>query len=334
MDPPRRPTMADVGKRASVSLKTVSRVLNGVPTVDKDMAQAVLAAVEELGYRRNELARNLRAAQGSPTIGLLIEDLANPFYGSIAAGAAEVAAARDAMLITASSEEKADRERRLLLEMCDRRVDGLLIVPASADHGYLDAEMRMGTPAVFIDRPPSRLAADAVLIDDGGGARQAIEYLVERGHRRIGLLSDSVSIYTMRERLEGAARALADAGIDQPAALVMAGLHAAEDVGRAARQMLAASDAPTAMFCLNNRLTVAAIDAAWSAGSELEFVGFDDFDTAQLMPFPLAVVAYDPVRLGSLAAELLFNRIDGLRDPSRQIVLPTQLIVRTRPARG
>ncbi|MFF4619033.1 LacI family DNA-binding transcriptional regulator [Nonomuraea jabiensis] len=259
---PRRPTMADVARLAGVSLKTVSRVVNNVPTVDRELADRVTSAVAELGFRRNDMARNLRAGNTSATVGLLIEDLANPFYAGIAAAAAQYALEHDTMLITASSEEDAGRERALLLEMCQRRVDGLLVVPAGdADHVYLRPEIERGTPVVFLDRPPRNLLADTVLIDNVGGARQAIEHLVAAGHERIGVISDWLSISTMAERLTAAQEALERAGVPYRADLIKYGLHTVPDAQAAVAEMLAGPEPPTAIFALNNRLTLGALGA-------------------------------------------------------------------------
>ncbi|GAA4205979.1 LacI family DNA-binding transcriptional regulator [Actinocatenispora rupis] len=326
---PRRPTMADVARAAGVSLKTVSRVVNNVPTVDAALAERVLAAVTELGFRRNDMARNLRSRTTSATVGLLIEDLANPFYSAIAAAAAECALAHDTMLITASSEEDGDRERRLLLEMCERRVDGLLVVPAAADQVYLRAEIDLGTPVVFLDRPPTNLRTDTVLIDNARGARSAIEYLVAKGHRRIGVLSDWLSIYTMRERMSAAEAALERARVPYRPDLIRYGLHTLADTETAVEAMLDSDEPPTALFALNNRLTLGALSVLNRRGSDAVIVGFDDFETARLMPHPLTIISYDAREMGRVGAELLFRRIAGDASRPQTVVIPTTLIERS-----
>src|SRR4051812_46978572 len=141
--------MADVAARAGVSLKTVSRVVNDAPYVQAEVAERVLAAVAELGFRRNHLASSLRSGSATATIGLLIEEIANPFYATVAGAVAEIARQRDTMLIIASSEEDPAREQQLLKDLCARRVDGLLVVPAGPDHAFLRAEVELGTSVVF-----------------------------------------------------------------------------------------------------------------------------------------------------------------------------------------
>ncbi|MEU0569399.1 LacI family DNA-binding transcriptional regulator [Nonomuraea sp. NPDC005983] len=329
-DEPRRPTMTDVARVAGVSLKTVSRVVNNVPTVDPELAGRVLAAVSELGFRRNDMARNLRAGSTSATVGLLIEDLANPFYAGIAAAAAQYALEHDTMLITASSEEDAERERALLLEMCQRRVDGLLVVPAGdADHVYLRPEIERGTPVVFLDRPPRNLLADTVLIDNAAGGRQAVEHLVAAGHERIGVISDWLSISTMAERLAAAEQALERAGVPYRPDLIAYGLHTVPEAAAAVARMLDAPEPPTAIFALNNRLTLGALGALNGRTEPVELVGFDDFETAAFMPWRLTVVSYDAREIGRMGAELLFKRIAGDRSRPRKVIVPTELVVRS-----
>src|SRR4051812_17161389 len=166
-----RPTMRDVAVRAGVSLKTVSRVINEEPGVATHTAERVGLAAAELGFQRNDLARSLRQGRSSATIGLVIEDVGNPFYSAIAQAVERTARAHDCMLITSSCEEDPDRERELVRSLVRRRVDALLLVPASRDHAYLHRELGTTTPVIFLDRPPEGYAADCVLLDNQGGAR-------------------------------------------------------------------------------------------------------------------------------------------------------------------
>ncbi|MDM4718697.1 LacI family DNA-binding transcriptional regulator [Micromonospora sp. WMMA1363] len=326
--PPRRPTMVDVARRAGVSLKTVSRVVNNEPAVGPELVGRVLNAISELGFRRNDIARNLRSRRVSATIGLLIEEIANPFYAMIAGVAAEIAATHQTLLITASSEEDPDREHALLLEMAQRRVDGLLVVPAGMDHSFLRREVEMGMPVVFLDRPPEQLLADVVLLDNQGGSRAGIRSLLAAGHRRIGILLGSLSVYTMRERLAGAQAELAGAGVPYDEKLVRDGIEGPEHASRAVADMFELTDQPTAFFCTNNRITLGALQELHRRGSDAALVGFDDFELSHLMPRPLTVIAYDQRELARVATERLFQRIDGDRSWPSTTVLPTHLVQR------
>src|ERR1700733_835755 len=152
-----RPTMKDVATAARVSLKTVSRVVNGEPGVTPDTEQRVREAIETLGFLRNDSARMLRTGQ-TATVGLVLEDIGDPFYSALSRGVESVARSRGSLLLSGSSEADAAIERKLALAFCERRVDGLIVVPTSADHSYLLPEMMAGIPVVFADRPPWRLA--------------------------------------------------------------------------------------------------------------------------------------------------------------------------------
>jgi LacI family transcriptional regulator len=320
--------MVDVAERAGVSLKTVSRVVNNEPAVAQELVDRVLAAIAELGFRRNDIARNLRSTRVNATVGLLIEEIANPFYAAIASVTAEIAAAHNSLLITTSSEEDPERERALLLDLTSRRVDGLLVVPAGQDHSFLRREIDMGTPVVFLDRPPGNLLADTVLLDNQGGSRAGIRRLLAAGHRRIGVLLDSISVYTMRERLAGAQAEFAAAGLSYDEALIRAGVKNPDDAARVVGEMLGFADPPTAFFGTNNRITVGALQELYRRGSDAALLGFDDFELSHLMPRPLTVIAYDARELGRLAADRLFDRIGGDRSWPTTTIVPTTLVDR------
>src|SRR3954467_2894739 len=205
-----RPTMRDVADMAGVSLKTVSRVINAEAGVTPSTAERVTAAITELGFERNDLAASLRHGRSSSTLGLVIEDVANPFYSAIAQAVESAARDRGFMLITASCEEDPEREKELVQALLRRRVDALLLVPAARDHSYLARDQ---IPVVFLDRPPHGIEADCVLLDNLGGARAPVGPLLARGHERIGVIADPESLYTAHERLSGYRQALEAAGV-------------------------------------------------------------------------------------------------------------------------
>src|SRR5438445_2990270 len=184
--PTGRATMRDVAALARVSLKTVSRVVNGAPTVDADLADRVRRAVAQLNYRHNMTASNLRRGdRRSFMIGLMLEDVSNPYSSSIYRAVEDVARERGVGLLAGSLDEDPVRERELTATLVARRVDGLIIVPAGRDHSYLRAEREMGTAFVFVDRPPAMLPADSVMADNREGAIAAVRHLIGYGHRRI-----------------------------------------------------------------------------------------------------------------------------------------------------
>ena len=255
--------MTDVADEAGVSLKTVSRVVNGEAGVRPETAAAVNEAIAHLGFRRNYIARALRPGQRSHMLGLVIEDVSNPFYSAIFRGVEEIARSAGYLVITASSDEDPEREQALVHLFCERRVEGLLVVPAGDDHRYVLPEVRAGTGVVFVDRPPGLIEADAVLLDNVGGARSAVRHLLELGHRRIAMLGDEERIFTAGERLRGYREEMAAAGQDVDPALVHLGAHDADAAEAATREFMALADPPTAIFTANNRITVGAIRVLW-----------------------------------------------------------------------
>ena len=318
--------MQDVAHLARVSLKTVSRVVNDEPGVTPATSERVHEAIATLGFRRNDVARALRQGQVSRTLGLVIEDVSNPFYSAITRGVEEETRARRFLVIAGSSDEDPDRERLLLALLCERRVDGLLIVPAGNDHRYLLPELEHGTPAVFIDRPPGRIKADAILLDNVGGARRAVEHLLAHGHRRIAIVADSPTIWTAAERYRGFRQAHAAIGIGVDPDLVHLGAHNPLDAEVAVRQLLALRSPPTALFAGNNLITTGAMRAL--AGHGVAVVGFDDVELAEMLRPPLTTVSYDAAELGRRAARLLWQRLSGDHRPPQRVVLPTRLVPR------
>lgn len=322
-----RPTMKDVAARAGVGLKTVSRVVNGEPGVTPDTERRVQEAIDALGFRRNDSARVLRKGR-TATVGLVLEDLADPFYGPLNRAVEEVARAHGALLINGSSAEDPERERELALALCARRVDGLIVIPAGDDHRYLEPEIRAGVATVFVDRPAGRIEADVVLSDSFGGARDGAAHLIAGGHRRIGFIGDHPRIHTAAERLRGYRAAMADAGLPVAESWVSLGSTAPDRVAAAARAMLAGADPVTAVFAGNNRVTVTLVRVLTTLDRPVALVGFDDFELADLLRPGVTVVAQDAAALGRVATDRLFQRLAGAALPPSRIELPTRLIPR------
>lgn len=320
-----RPTMKDVAARAGVGLKTVSRVVNGEPGVTADTERRVQEAIEALGFRRNDSARVLRKGR-TASIGLVLEDLANPFYGPLSRAVEEVARAHGALLINGSSAEDPGREQELVLAFCARRVDGLIVIPAGTDHRYLEPELRAGVATVFVDRPAGRIEVDTVLTDSFGGARAGVAHLIAHGHRRIGFIGDQPRIHTAVERLRGYRAAMADAGLAVADGWVSLGSTEPGRVREALAAMLAGPDPVTALFAGNNRVTVTAVRELAGRSRPVALVSFDDIELADLLG--ITVVAQDSAALGRTAAERLFRRLDGSGEPPARLELPTRLIPR------
>jgi LacI family transcriptional regulator len=306
-------------------------VVAGSQQVDPELAAKVEKAVEMLGYRHNLAAGNLRRADGlSASIGLVFEDVSNPFFSAVHRGVEDVARARSVLTFAGSSDEDASRERELTEAFLGRRVDGLVVVPTSADHSYLARDVAAGMALVFVDRIPRFIDADAVVSDNVGGARGAVAHLAEAGHRRIAFLGDQPDIFTAAERLRGYRDAIAEYGGDRNDGLIRHPAFRAVGVDATVRELLGGPNPPTALFTAQNLITLGALRTLHELGlqHEIAVVGFDDIPLAELLQPGVTVVAQDPYAIGRRAAELLFSRLDGYRGPSRREVLPTTLIVR------
>jgi LacI family transcriptional regulator len=320
-------TMVDVAREAGVSLKTVSRVINGEPRVSLATIEKVLDAASALRYERNDLAASLRHGARSHTLGLVIEDVANPFYSLIAQAVEESAREQASLLITASAREDPGRERELVTALLRRRVDALLVVPTGTDHRYI-ADAGFDTRTVFLDRPPTRAKADTVLINNAAGAARAVAHLLARGHKKIAFVGDDLRLYTARERLAGYRRALTQAGVSMDPKLVSVG-HSTSGSARlavAALTALPADQRPTAIFTGNNRCTVGALHSLPTRRGRIALVGFDDFELADLLG--VTVVRTDPYRIGQLGAELAFRRIAGDAGKPERVIVRAELIER------
>lgn len=321
-----RPTLRQVAALSGVSIKTASRALNGEPYVAAATADKVRAAAAQLGFRRNALAHDLRAGGHSSLVGLVISDLGNPFFSRVARGAERRLRRAGLQLISASSSDDPALEETVVTEMFERRVRALLIVTSAIDHHYLDAERRLGLPVVFLDRDPTDVDADAVVLDNDGGMRRAVGHLAEHGHRRIALIGDLGRLATQRERVSAFEAAMVAAGVSDWARYVRSECHDVAAAERAVRDVLSVEPPPTALITTNNLITTGALRALRGRSDRPALVGFDDFDLADVLG--VTVVAHDPERMGEVGAEQILSRLAGTDRPVQRIVLPTELIER------
>ncbi len=323
--------MRDVAALAGVSLKTVSRVVNDEAGVSPDVRERVSAAVTRLDYRPNLAASNLRRTDArTGLIGALVQDLSNSFSASMLRALEDFARRRGTAVLAASLDEEGDREEELVHDLITRRVDGLVIMPASERQDYLVAELRTGTPAVFVDRAPRGIDADSVVVDNRGGAMMATEHLLAQGHRRIAALMDRQSIATAALRHAGYVDAFTERGLRPDPRLVVTDLRSTDEATRATHALLSLDDPPTAIFAGRNILSSGGVRGLAERGlrREVALVGFDDFPLADLLDPPLTVIRQDVSRIGKTVADMLFQRIDGNTSPPRHVVLEPTLVER------
>ena len=317
-----RPTLAQVAELAGVSLKTASRAMNGEYGVSSATAARVLAAARSLGFRPNLLARSLASGRSSAAVGLVVPNVADLFFGQLIGAVERTLASRDLQLVVASHHDDEVAQRAITRALVDRRVDALLLVPAPGEASYLQADIDHGLVVVSLDRPVLGVAVDTVIVDNRTASADAVRELIAAGHRRIGFLADNSKLWTMQERLAGYRAALAEAGLEEAPALRHVDCVERETAERAVAEMLAADDPPTAVFAAHNSTGREVVRATRFARTELPLVVFDEVGDPDLLVTPPRVLRSNPERLGSTAAELALERLDGLTAPPRLVIHP------------
>ena len=322
--------MTDVAELAGVSNMTVSRVLNNSSHVSEEARSRVLAAVEQLQYRRNEVARSLRE-QTSRQIGILVPNISDPFFATCAHGIGLVAKKHSYSVVLSTSDEDAATEYDEASRMVRRNVDGLVLIPTLSARGksrLMEAEFE-GLPIVTVDRPVDGSEFDGVMVENREGSRLGTDHLIGLGHKEILFISLERRLYTMRMREQGYKEAMQAAKlrsrvlmVPETAAVTLSGLKAE----------LERKNAPTAVLCANNLITRNVLHSLHAMGKlppeDLALVGFDDFDTADLMRPGITVVRQPVDVMGRVAGELLFSRIGGETSKARKMVYPVELVVR------
>jgi LacI family transcriptional regulator len=326
-----RATMREVAALAGVSLKTVSRVVNAEAGVSAPLRDRVLRAADQLDYRHNMAASNLRrSGNRTGVVGALLQDVSNSFSSGLLLAIEDAANERGTAVLAASLDEESDRERQRVADLVSRRVDGLVLMPASNNQEYLLSERRAGLPIVFVDRLPRGIDADSVTVDNRAGAREAVEHLLAVGHRRIALLGDLDTIQTAQLRRQGYQDALTAAGIVADPCLVVTDLRTAVESAEAVGRLLALDQPPTALLATRNVISAGAVRQLREMGlnTKVAIVGFDDFPLADLFDPPLTVVRQNVGRIGAEVARILFERLDGDQSPPWHVVVQHTLVVR------
>lgn len=325
-------TLKDVAAAAKVSRATAARALNSYGYVGDETAMRVIEAADRLGYRANRVAQALRSGQ-LPIVGFVPGDIQNPFFARIAHDLDAELRKHGHNLLIASSEENVGQERDVLESLRALSIRGFILAPTSAtDNQHIVNLTREGIPLVLIDRLVSEVDCDTILVDNEGGAREAVDYLVANGHRRIGLLRDESRIFTAQERLLGYQNSIRSHGIAVDETLVSVSRSTVEQAIEATIRLFSRRNPPTALFTVDSLMTQGALLALRSMGlsipQEVSLVGFDDFNLATFTDPQITVVAQPIPEMGPLAAQLLLDRLAGNKAAPRHIRFPTRLIVR------
>ncbi|TWF96116.1 LacI family DNA-binding transcriptional regulator [Saccharopolyspora dendranthemae] len=320
----------DVARLAGVSIGTVSNVVNRPQLVSDETRRRVQSAIDELGYVRDESARQLRAGS-SRIMALLVLDLANPFFVDLARGAEEAAHEAGLNVITCNSGQRVELESSYLSMLAEQRVRGVLLSPVDTAGERLHAFARSGIPRVFVDRTVPEVQGSSVAVDDVTGGALAARHLAETGHREIAMVNGPAVLAQCRDRESGARSVLEGADV-RLSVLESAALDVASGRDAGAR-LLGMSPRPTAVFCANDLLALGLLQAMVAAGvrvpEEMAIVGYDDIEFAGAAAVPLTSVRQPARKLGRTAAELLIAETSGERAVRhRRLVFQPELVVR------
>jgi LacI family transcriptional regulator len=327
--PQHRATIRDVARVASVSQSTAARALSGEGYVATAVRERVRAVADDLGYVPHAMASSLRR-QKSRSIGVLVSDLRNPFYADLAAGIARTARANGYTMILVDDRGDAAEEQEAAAVFVGMRLAGVIVTPVSA--GVSSYLLRQRIPVVEVDRTFSNGACDAVLVDNEKASRRISDHLISLGHRHIALLIDETEWTTGADRFTGYQKSLEESGIGADRALLVS---AGWDVGgarKAAVDLLARRDHPTAIFSANNLLAEGVWRAAGDLGlrvpDDLSIVSFDDAAWMSMVTPGLTAVAQDAVELGTAAMTRLLGRIADPTGPVQTVVLDAEILPR------
>ncbi|MGB7537339.1 MAG: LacI family DNA-binding transcriptional regulator [Anaerolineales bacterium] len=326
------PTIREVAKLAGVAPITVSRVINNGTYIRDDTKKRVKAAIRQLGYVPNTLARSLRSRR-TCTLALVLTDITNPFWTTLARGAEDAAREAGFSMILGNTDESEAKQGEYLNVLLQKQVDGILFVPVGRSVAPVQLLHRQAVPVVVLDRRLDGARADVVRSDSEGGAYQLIKLLLSLGHRRIALLCGPHGVSTAEDRAAGYKRALSESNLACEPELIQYGEFTVESGYAMAHRTLSGSPRPTALFAGNNFIAIGALKALRDMNlrvpDDIAIVGFDDLPTA-IMVDPILTVARQPAyEMGKRAAELLIARLAGEAEKGYQeIILPTEIIVR------
>lgn len=323
-------SIKDVAAAAGVSVGTVSNVLNRPEKVSPAILERVHATIEELGFVRNDAARQLRAGR-SRSVGFIVLDTANPFFAEVARGAEERAGAEGLSVLLGSSGQDGARERTYLDLFREQRVRGVLLTPSDPTGATI---AQAGIPLVLVDGESPDGSLPSVTVDDVEGGYVAARHLLERGRRRLAFVGGPLTVRQVIDRLEGARRALAEVPdahleiIEKPSLTVLAGRQVGEEF--AARRP---EDRPDAAFCANDLLAVGVLQGSAILGTirvpeDLAIIGYDDIDFAQSTVVPLSSVRQPAHEIGATAIDVLLESLDDPAATPRRVRFRPELVIR------
>lgn len=324
-------SMKDVAERAGVSIATVSRVLAEKPHIRPEIRALVLHVVEELNYRPNRLASNLRR-QTSQVIGVLVGDIRNPFFTAIARAIEDVAQQNALNVFLCNTDESPEKEAQYLQTLLDENAAGIILVPTREQSAPYRALLESDTALVTIDRRISDAQLDCVLSDNIRSAYVLTQHLIAQGHRHIAAVFGLQSSTTGRDRMEGYRQALSEAGLPFDSDLAVFSEPHEDQGGQAVSRLLKRRPLPDAIITGNSRLTIGALNAIRAAGlrisDDIALAGFDETPWMSHVGAGITVISQPTYEMGRTAAQLLIERLHEPGRPTREIVLNGTLLAR------
>jgi LacI family transcriptional regulator len=325
------PTVADVARLAGVGAITVSRVVNETSYVSAEKKKKIQEAIRKLGYRPNQAARILKGNRAK-MIGLIIPDLADPFFGKCAAAIEEYASSHGYMTLIVASNRNQELQENEVAMMMGQNVAGLIVVPLLPSESLRQLS-ETNVPIVALDRPLEGAIADEVVVENLGGAQTAVNHLIEHGHKRIACVGYDKNSYAIRHRILGYTEAIRASRLKPE---IYAEIETLEDTLKLVRRWKKSQDCPTAIFSLNNvstrHLLWALREVDFAIPEKIALIGFDDLELAALLSPPLTVIRQPAVSLGVQASKMLFERIAAAKQPEGgfgiKLVLPVEFVIR------
>jgi LacI family transcriptional regulator len=330
-------SIRDVAKRAGVSIATVSRAVNHIPTVDTELAKRVWKAIEEVGYLPNTQARALVSGR-SRMLGLIVSEITNPFFPELVQEFENLAVAQGYEVLIGSTNYEATRTESLIRRMMQRNVDGVAVMTFGIEEELVQKLVEREFPLVFVDAGPDLPNIRVIKIDYAEGIRQAVQHLAALGHRHIAFISGPLRLRSAVARRDAFVKSMAQLGLTVPPTSIIEGDHTMEG-GMTAMETLAAQPGlPTAVMCSNDQTAIGVLHTLYrtthNVPADISVVGFDDIHLAQFMLPPLTTVQMSCKDLAAAAIEALRAGIehDHPRATQSEWQIPTRLVVRQSTA--
>jgi LacI family transcriptional regulator len=318
-----------VARLAHVSIATVSRTINHIPTVNPKLTKRVWEAIRELNYFPNTQARALVSGR-SRMLGLIVSEITNPFFPELIQGFEDVAVENGYEILIGSTNYEADRMQRCIRRMVERNAEGVAVMTFGIEQPLLDQLADRNVPLVFVDLAPNRPGMSVLKVDYHNGIRQGVQHLAALGHRRIAFVSGPQRLHSAQSRLAAFKKALGECGIPVDETLMIEGDHTMEGGMASAQKLMATKDLPTAIMCSNDMLAIGVLHQLSRSGlrvpDDVSIIGFDDIHMAAMMIPPLTSIQMSRTDIASAAVSALRGHLEG--SPKREYKIDTRLVVR------